>query len=71
MFQWIIFRKYIPSIVTSFFVLPYCVYTFIKINEWGILSKYEQIIWGFLGFLIVIVNLIIVHFLIKKIEKSN
>ncbi|SIT95369.1 Protein of unknown function with HXXEE motif-containing protein [Epilithonimonas bovis DSM 19482] len=68
--QWIIFGKYIPSIITSFLVLPYCLYTFLKINNQEVLSISDQIVWGILGFILVVVNLIFVHFLILKFEKN-
>lgn len=66
--QWIIYRKYIPNIVTSFLILPYCIYGFIKINEWQLISPLEQITWGLIGFTIIILNLILVHKLISKFE---
>lgn len=41
--QWLIYRKYIPCIVTSFLVLPYCIYTFTKIIEWRVLRVNEYL----------------------------
>ncbi|MFT3947620.1 MAG: HXXEE domain-containing protein [Agriterribacter sp.] len=67
--QWIIYRRYIPCIVTSFLVLPYCIYTFVKINEWEIFTVNEQVIWGLLGFIIIVLNLLLAHKLIANFDK--
>lgn len=69
--QWLIYRKYIPSIITSFIVLPYCIYTFMKINELKILTQNEKIIWSLIGLIIVYLNLFLVHKLIGKIESTK
>ncbi|MGJ1204686.1 HXXEE domain-containing protein [Sphingobacterium lactis] len=67
--QWIIYRKYIPSIVTSFLVLPHCFYTLEKLNESKLLELNDKILWGVIGFVIVILNLLLVHKLIAIFEK--
>ena len=67
--QWIVYRRYIPCIVTSFLVLPYCIYTFVKIHEWGLWGMYEQIIWGSVGFIIIVLNLFLIHSVIAKFDK--
>lgn len=67
--QWIAYRKYIPSIVTSFLVLPYCIYTLTEINELNILEISEKLFWGVIGFIIVVINLLLIHKLMVKFEK--
>ena len=67
--QWLIYRKYTPSIITSILVLPYCFYALNKVNDLKILQLNEKIIWGIFGFLIVLLNLLLVHKIIIKFEE--
>lgn len=67
--QWLIYRKYTPSIITSFLVLPYCFYALNEINELKIMQLNEKIIWGIFGLLIVLLNLLLVHKIITKFEE--
>lgn len=67
--QWMIYRKYIPTMVTSVLMLPYCIYTFLKVNEWGIFKTGDKILWSVLGLIIIFINLLLMHKLISKQRK--
>ena len=67
--QWVIYRRYIPCIVTSVLILPYSIYTFNKINQWGIFNRHEQLTSGIIGLIIVIVNLVLIHKFIIYFDK--
>lgn len=69
-FQWIVYRKYIPCIVTSILVLPYCIYSFLKMSEMEILTFQQKIFWGVSGFVIMVINLILVHKLAAIFDKK-
>lgn len=66
--QWIIYGRYIPSIVTSLIVLPYCLYTFAEFLKTGILNVHEFVIWTFIGIILVVLNLLFAHKLALKFE---
>ena len=64
--QWLIYRKYIPTILTSILVLPYCIYGFIKCINIGINNLFWIIICSIIG---VIINLKFIHYLGEKFSK--
>ncbi|MDR2948933.1 MAG: HXXEE domain-containing protein [Prevotella sp.] len=66
--QWVILSRYIPAIVTSILVLPYCIFGFISIIT--IFSLPEILIWTAIGLLIMILNLYFAHFLASKFNKK-
>lgn len=59
--QWVIFGKYIPTIITSFLSLPYCIYTLSKFIQANIMDFYEFITWTIIGLIIMILNLALAH----------
>lgn len=65
-FQWMVFRKYIPTIITSILILPYCIYTFMEFIKAKILSINEIFIWTIIGITMMLVNLAIAHRLALK-----
>ncbi|MFJ8261047.1 HXXEE domain-containing protein [Rummeliibacillus sp. NPDC094406] len=58
-FQALIVRKYIPVIVTSIICLPICIYIIMQILQ--ISSLYTIILYSILCFIIMIINISIVH----------
>lgn len=66
--QFAFYRKYIPCIVTSLLLLPYCIFTFVYFEEMELLTWQEKILWTGLGFIMMVINLVIVHKLIGKIK---
>lgn len=61
--QWVIYRKYLPSIVTSFLVLPYCIYAFLEFINNGLLEIIPIIMCSVIGIACVILNLKLIHYL--------
>lgn len=55
--QWVIIRRYIPAIVTTFLALPYCLYVIKMIIDHAIFSYSEIIIWSIVGFFLTGLNL--------------
>lgn len=66
--QWIIIRRYIPTIVTSILVLPYCIYGFINILK--MFSPAEILMWTIIGIIVMILNLVFAHYLASKFNKK-
>jgi len=65
-FQWLIYRKYLPIIITSILVLPYCFYgfmIFLRENELNILWI---IISSIIGIIAVVLNLKFIHIIGQK-----
>ena len=48
--QWIVMRRYIPAIYTTFFALIYCIYTFYEIITKNIFHVSEIVLWTIIGF---------------------
>lgn len=67
--QWIVFRQYIPSIVTAFLSLPYCIYTFNRFLSADILNAFQMLGWTIAGFALMVVNLFFAHQLALRFEK--
>jgi len=64
--QWMLYGKYIPAIVTSILVLPYCVYGFMKFVNNETFGIRSIIVCSTIGIVGVIVNLRIIHYLGHK-----
>jgi len=67
--QCALYRKYIPAIITSILVLPYCVYGFIVYLNNEIYEIKWIIICSIIGIIGTIVNLRFVHHLGTKFSK--
>ena len=50
--QWIIFKRYIPAIFTTFFALIYCIYALYGIISNNIFTTSEIILWSIIGIVI-------------------
>jgi hypothetical protein len=59
-FQWIIYKKYLPTIFTSILVLPYCIYGFIYFINNNDINIFWIIISSIIGMVTVSVNLIFI-----------
>lgn len=70
--QWIILRRYVPVIVTSFLALPYCICTFSIILQEKLFSVSEIIICTVAGLLILLPVIVSAHkFGVKADEWIN
>jgi len=59
--QWFVFRKYIPAIFTSIISLIYCFFALNFILKNNLFEKSEIIVWTFIGFGIVVINIFFAH----------
>ncbi|PIE87452.1 MAG: HXXEE domain-containing protein [Bacteroidetes bacterium] len=50
--QWLIYRKYVPVIITSFLTLPYCIYTFTVFIEVIPMTPVQMLLWTLIGVVI-------------------
>lgn len=66
-FQFLIVRKYIPTIVTSLICLPVCIYITSYIIQAYNLNT--VILYSAVSFIVMIVNLIILHKLMDRLKK--
>jgi hypothetical protein len=69
--QWIILKRYIPAIYTTFLALIYCIYTLYEIIFHNVFSISEIVLWTIIGFGLVGVNLIFAHKLAEKFNKKQ
>ncbi len=67
--QFVVLRRYVPSIVTSLLCLPYCIYTLNSFLSAGIFSPSEIILWTIAGLVLMILNLYFAHQLALKFEE--
>lgn len=67
--QWMVYRKYIPTIITSTLVLPYCIYGFMMCINNGINSLFWIMISSIIGTIGVLINLQFIHYLGKRFSK--
>jgi len=66
--QWIIYRKYVPVIVTSLLALPYCVYTSIAFLKVADLTAGQLLVWAALGAALALVSFVPAFFLAGRFE---
>ena len=68
-FQWILYKKYVPIIITSFLVLPYSVYGFIEFMNYDNIKIHWIILSSIIGILAVLLNLKFIHYIGHKFSK--
>lgn len=68
--QWIIIRRYIPAICTTFLSLIYCIFTLHYLMEKSIFSVTEIFLWSGIGFVIIALNLMLAHKLAVWFDKK-
>ena len=66
--QWIIFRKYVPVIVTSILALPYCGYALIEFLKVTDLSAAQMAFWAGLGVALTVVSFFPAFYLAGRFE---
>jgi len=69
--QWIIMKRYIPAIWTTFMALIYCIYALYEIISNSVFQISEIVLWTIIGFGLVGVNLIFAHKLAEKFDKKH
>jgi len=69
--QWVILKRYIPAIWTTFIALIYCVYALHAIITNNIFQTSEIVLWTMIGFGLVGLNLIFAHKLAEMFDKRH
>lgn len=64
--QWIVYRKYVPVIITSILSLPYCIFTFGLFLTSGLLSLPEMLLWSSIGVVAAVLSLPLAFFWASK-----
>lgn len=64
--QWIAYRKYIPTFITTILTLPYCIFMINLLIERQLFSIYEWIFATIVGFVLMICIVPLVHFFARK-----
>ena len=67
--QWVVLKRYIPAIGTSFLSLVYCVYVLYEIISNDVFQISEIVLWTIIGFGFVGVNLVFAHKLAQIFDK--
>lgn len=68
--QWIVLRRYIPVIITTFISLIYCGFSLTYILEKGIFQITVVLLWTVIGFIIIAINLLFAHKLAEWFDKK-
>lgn len=65
--QFVVWKGYIPAIITTVLCLPYCFWAMFKISSF--FSMYEMFVYAFIGIVFSGLNLIVMHMIAKKYRK--
>ncbi|MCC8096502.1 MAG: HXXEE domain-containing protein [Tannerellaceae bacterium] len=68
--QWIIIRRYIPAIYTTFISLIYCIFTFNYLIEKSIFTMVQILLASVAGFILIALNLLLAHKLAIWLDKK-
>lgn len=66
--QWLVVCRYIPTIITSFLCLPYCIYGLAKIIQTNVFTIGEMFLYTILAMLISLANLFVIHKIGSRIK---
>lgn len=70
-FQALVWRGYIPALITSLILLPGCVYVVVRIGQQSVFSFSEMILWSLIGIGVVTANLYLVHGMTGRIDHKG
>jgi hypothetical protein len=70
-FQFLIFRKYTPAIVTSVLILPYCYFAVNQFYNKYNFDFFNLLICLFAGIVVLIINLLFAHKLGELLDKKS
>jgi hypothetical protein len=59
--QWLVFRRYVPSIVTALLCLPYCGHTLYRFLATSTMTAVQVLLWTLIGLVLMIANLLLAH----------
>jgi hypothetical protein len=67
-FQWLVYGKYVPAVVTSILAMPYCIYTYLQFIERTKMDLFNLVLWTIVGFAIVVPYLLSALYLAQRFE---
>ena len=67
--QWLVFGRYVPFIITTILVLPYCSYTFLQFLKFTEMTAGQLTLWSGIGVLLTAVSFYPAFFLASKFEQ--
>ena len=67
--QWIVYRKYVPVIITSLLTLPYCIYSFVEFSKVTVLSFSQMVLWAVIGIVLTILSVFSAFFFMDRFQR--
>lgn len=67
--QWLIYRKYVPFVITSILTLPYCIYTLILFATSSSLSPSQMFKWTVIGMALTALSLFSTFYWMSKFQQ--
>ena len=67
--QWMIYRKYIPVIVTTILSLPYCVYALALFAKASLLTPLQMLLWAVTGIALTALSLCSAFLLMNRFQR--
>jgi len=67
--QWIVYRKYVPVIITSLLTLPYCIYSFAEFSKVTVLSFPQLVLWAVIGIVLTILSVFSAFFFMDRFQR--
>ena len=67
--QWVIYRKYVPVIITTILTLPYCAYALMLWVKAAVLTPSQMVLWGLLGIVLTGLSLCSAFFLMRRFQR--
>ncbi|MDY6205254.1 MAG: HXXEE domain-containing protein [Prevotella sp.] len=67
--QWVIYRKYVPVVITSLLTFPYCIYALVAFAESSVLSSLQMLLWTMVGLLLTVLSLFSAFFLMSMFQR--
>lgn len=67
--QWVVYRRYVPVIITSLLSVPYCIYVFVRFLQAELLTSTEMVLWTLTGMIVTVLSIPVVFFFARRIEK--
>ena len=66
--QWIVFRKYVPVIITSLISLIYCFYTFNQVLASNLFTLNDMMLWVIAGIVIMVISVPLMHLIMSAFD---
>lgn len=69
--QWVLFRKYVPVIITSILTMPYCIYVFLRFLRFTEMADVQLLLWSFAGVVGAVLSFFPAFFLAKRFHRRE